>query len=73
MSAPETGRRSREEKTHVVTIDGELVGGWKRASSARRAVVELSLGARLTSAETKAVAAAAARYGRFLGAPVELR
>ena len=58
---------------HVVTIDGQLVGGWKRTVGARGATVELLPATRLTSAEERAIATAAARYGRFLGVPVELR
>ena len=59
--------------THVVTIDGELVGGWKRTLGERRAAVALARAARLTRAEERAIAAAAERYGRFLGVPVEVR
>ena len=59
--------------THVVTIDGQLVGGWKRTLGARGAVVEMTRASRLTRAEERAVAGAAERYGRFLGVPVELR
>ena len=58
--------------THVATIDGQLVGGWKRTIGARGAVVELARATRLTRAEERAIAAAAGRYGRFLGVPVEL-
>ncbi len=58
---------------HVVTIDGQLVGGWKRTVGARGAAVELMPATRLTRAEERAVAEAAERYGRFLGVPVELR
>ena len=59
--------------THVVTIDGELVGGWKRTLGERNAAVALARAARLTRAEEAAIAAAAERYGRFLGVPVDVR
>ena len=58
---------------HVVVVDGQLVGGWKRTLEKRSVVVELKLLTQLTAAEERAVAAAAEAYGRFLGLPVELR
>lgn len=58
---------------HVVVVDGQVVGGWKRALSKTRVVVELSLVAGLRAAERNAVVAAAQAFGRFLELPVELR
>ena len=58
---------------HVVVVDGQVVGGWKRTLSKTVVVVELSLVAGLRAAERKAVAAAAQAFGRFLELPVELR
>jgi hypothetical protein len=58
---------------HVVIVDGQLVGGWKRTVGARRAAVELAPATTLTKAERRAVAAAAERYGHFLGVPTEIR
>ncbi|MBV9880532.1 MAG: AlkZ family DNA glycosylase [Gemmatirosa sp.] len=55
---------------HVVAIDGELVGGWKRAPSKRGVVVTYDLPARLRRGERAAIAAAEARYATFLGVPV---
>jgi hypothetical protein len=57
---------------HVVVVDGQLVGGWKRTLT-KKAVVELNLLTRLTEAEERAVAGAADAYGDFLKLPVELR
>ncbi|MDQ3997259.1 MAG: winged helix DNA-binding domain-containing protein, partial [Gemmatimonadota bacterium] len=58
---------------YVVAVDGQLVGGWKRALKKKAVVVELRLLTRLTAAEERAVASAAEAYGRFAELPVELR
>ncbi len=58
---------------HVVVVDGQLVGGWKRTLTKKAVVVELNLLTRLTNSEERAVAAAAEAYGNFLKLPVELR
>jgi hypothetical protein len=57
---------------HVIAIDGQLVGGWKRTFEGKRVRVELNVITRLTGAEQRAIAAEAARYGAFVGLPVEL-
>jgi hypothetical protein len=57
---------------HVVAVDGQLVGGWKRRGTARKAIVELRLVVDLTARERRAVEAQVERYGRFLGMPVEI-
>jgi hypothetical protein len=58
---------------HIVVIDGQVVGGWKRTLGRKDVIVELHLLTRLTKAEERAVSSAAEAYGRFLGLPVELR
>jgi hypothetical protein len=58
---------------HVVFVNGQLVGGWKRVHRTRNVVVEMTLGARLTGAERDRVAAAARRLSAFLDIPVLLR
>jgi hypothetical protein len=58
---------------YVIVVDGQLVGGWRRSPEKKAIVVELSLLARLTKAEERAVASAAEAYGRFVGLPVQLR
>jgi hypothetical protein len=58
--------------THVVVVDGQLVGGWRRSLSGKEAVVRAELQAKLTAAEVSRVRAAARRYGDFLGMPVRL-
>jgi hypothetical protein len=58
---------------HVVFVDGQLVGGWKRIFQKQSVVVELALLTGLTKAEQARVAAAARRFGAFLDLPVTLR
>jgi len=58
---------------HVIVVDGQLVGGWKRALTNPAVIVELSLLAGLSESEEKAVVVAAQAFGRFLDLPVELR
>jgi hypothetical protein len=58
---------------HVVFVDGQLVGGWKRTLDTKAMIVDLDLRARLTPAEKGRVAAAARRLGEFAGLPVQLR
>jgi len=58
---------------HVVVIDGQLVGGWKRAVEKRSVVLVLDLLTRTTPVERRTIAAAAKRLGAFLGSDVEVR
>jgi hypothetical protein len=76
------GKRLRDAKAvtggdaliaHVVVIDGQLVGGWRRRFEKQTAILDLKLLTRLTTAEEKRLAAAARRFGEFLGAEVEVR
>jgi hypothetical protein len=55
-----------------VIIDGQIVGGWRRALKKDTVVVELNLLTNLTKAENQAVLAALEEYGKFLGLPVQL-
>lgn len=58
---------------HLVFVDGQVVGGWKRTVDKGAVTVRLTLRSPLTKAEQKRIAAAARRFGEFLGATVELR
>jgi hypothetical protein len=51
---------------HIVVVGGQAVGGWKRIQGKNETVVELNLLTSLTKTETRAVEAAARRYGEFL-------
>ena len=56
---------------HVVVVNGQLVGGWKRTLTNDSVAIELRMLARLTPAERRAVATAARRYATFLGRQLE--
>ena len=59
-------------RAHVIGIDGQLVGGWRRTFEGKGVKVHLNVITRATAAEHRAIAAEAARYGTFLGLPVQL-
>jgi hypothetical protein len=52
---------------HILTINGQIVGGWKRTLAGRATVIEPKLLLPLSGAERKAVEVAARKLGRFLG------
>jgi hypothetical protein len=58
---------------HVVAIDGQLVGGWKRLPGKGASVVQLDLRTNLTASERSAVNRALRRFQAFVGEPVEVR
>ena len=58
---------------HVIVVDGELVGIWRRALEKDRVVVSLEAHTPLTRREQDRVAAEARRFGRFLGRPIDVR
>lgn len=52
---------------HIVFVDGQIVGGWRRSFDKQKAIVHLKLVTRLTRAESQRVAAAARKFGAFFG------
>ena len=58
---------------HVIVVDGQLVGTWKRTFDAKSVLVTLSLMSRLSKEEEKAVRAEVERFGAFLGVPIQRR
>jgi hypothetical protein len=52
---------------HVVVVDGQIVGLWRRTLKAKSVQVSLSLAAPIDDAEQRAVAARSARYARYMG------
>jgi len=58
--------------THIIIIDGQVVGGWRRTLKKNVVIVELNLLTDLTKAEKRAVTETANKYGKFLGLPAEL-
>ena len=59
-------------RAHVIGIDGQLVGGWRRTFEGKGVKVHLNVITRATAAEQRAISAEAARYGAFLALPVQL-
>jgi len=57
---------------YVIVIDSKFVGTWKRVIKKDMVIVQLNPLLKLSKDEYRAVAAAAERYGTFLGLPVEL-
>ena len=57
---------------HIIILDGQVVGGWKRILKKSEALVEASLITQLTNAEKRAIANAADEFGKFLGLTVTL-
>jgi hypothetical protein len=56
---------------HVVVVDGQIVGGWRRTLG-KTVHVQLQLLVPLTAGEHELIRRAARRFGRFLGLPVRL-
>ena len=58
---------------HVIAVDGQLVGGWKRTMEKRSVVLEANVVVPLKREERTALAAEVHRFGDFIGAPVEMK
>jgi hypothetical protein len=54
---------------YIILVDGRIVGTWKRAIKTDAVAVDLNLLTSVTEAQQRAVFAAAAAYGDFLGLP----
>jgi hypothetical protein len=57
---------------HIVILDGQIIGGWRRTLKKDAVFIELKLFAKLTRAEKQAVDRAIEQYGNFLGLPTRL-
>jgi hypothetical protein len=55
---------------HIIVIDGQIVGTWKRTFKKGAVVIASQPFTTLSAAEGQAFVAAAHRYGEFLGLPV---
>ena len=60
-------------RAHVIVVDGQLVGGWKRTLTKTAVVVELKPLVRLTKPERDTVVGAVQALGVFLELPAEVR
>src|SRR5690606_23386762 len=58
---------------HIIAVDGQIVGGWKRLEEKRATVVELNVPLKLTRAEAARLDASIAQFGRFIGSTVRVR
>ena len=58
---------------HVLAVNGQMVGPWRRTLAAKSVVIEPKPLIRLSEAERRAVEVAARKFGRFLELPVEIR
>ncbi len=65
--------RNNELFSHMIIIDGEIAGTWKRTLKRDTVIIERTTFAPPTEDETRACAVAAERYGRFVGLPVTLQ
>ncbi len=61
-----------EQLSHVIVLNGLVVGTWKRTLTKDTVLVVLSPVTPLNAAETQAIAVAAERYGMFLGLSVDV-
>jgi Winged helix DNA-binding domain len=66
-------RRTEALPGHILIVNGQIVGGWRRTLVGRTVVIEPKSLIRLSEAERRAVGVAARRFGRFLALPVEIR
>jgi Winged helix DNA-binding domain len=57
---------------HILTINGQIRGGWTRILKGQTAIIELKVHGTLTAAEHRAVAKEVKRFGVFLGLPAKL-
>jgi hypothetical protein len=69
---PNLAENSTALNSHILILDGQVVGGWKRTLKKNAVVIDLNLTTTLTNAEKQAVTVAAKQYGKFLDLPVEL-
>ncbi|MDP9202873.1 MAG: winged helix DNA-binding domain-containing protein [Gemmatimonadota bacterium] len=57
---------------HLLTINGQVVGGWRRTFSGTKAIVEQKVLTTLGDVERRSIAREVQRFAAFLGTPVEL-
>jgi len=58
---------------HVIVVDGQLVGTWRRTFEKDAVTLTLDLRTRLSVAESRRVTSAARRFGDFLGMRADIR
>lgn len=68
----QVGPRDTVFANHIVVLNGQVVGGWRRIPEKVGVTVALTLLKKLAREQEAALALAVERYRRFLGAPVTL-
>ena len=58
---------------HILVVNGQIVGGWRRTVVGKKVVIVPRLLMRLSEAERRAVSRRARQLGEFLGLPVDIR
>jgi hypothetical protein len=59
-------------RAHIIVLNGQVVGGWRREIKKDEVEIKTDLQARLNKAELADLRVAAERYGRFIGRTVTL-
>lgn len=57
---------------HILILDGQVIGGWKRTLKKDQALIEITLLTRLSPAQKTAVQRAAELFGSFVQLPISL-
>lgn len=57
---------------HIMTVDGQVVGGWTRIFKGKKLIVELKGPTTFEGVERRAISKEVQRFAAFLGTPVEL-
>jgi winged helix DNA-binding protein len=73
VTDPAHALESQHTLSPTIVVDGQLVGNWQRTLKKGSVVITPSYFAERDEAASHAVAAAAGRYGGFLGASVDVR
>jgi hypothetical protein len=61
------GRRENVLSNHLVALNGQIIGGWRREAARPQAPIEVTLIAKISASDRKALKAAEARLAAFVG------
>jgi hypothetical protein len=59
-------------RAHIIVLNGQVVGGWRRTIKKDEVAIKTDLQTRLNKSELADLRVAAERYGRFIGRTVTL-
>jgi hypothetical protein len=57
---------------HIMTVDGQVVGGWTRSFRGKKLIVKLKGPSTFDSVERRSIEKQVQRFGTFLGTEAEL-